>query len=152
MLHTTAAAGRLLVDIPMKRIDKMQMPVTSVLGADVYVKSFLGAGSFGRVFLAELLIGNVFYGQVVVKLANAGVEAYLGREARVYARLRSLRGIGIPRYYGHFTGEYTGVQYWCILIDVCGDPVKTIPSLPLIRRSVVPFRQRAQHTDISLQT
>ncbi|KAH9957684.1 hypothetical protein BC827DRAFT_642266 [Russula dissimulans] len=138
MLHTTAAAGSLLVDIPMMRVDKMQTPVTHVRSADVYMKDFLGAGGFGRVFLAELFIHNLCYGQVVVKLANAGVEEYPDIEARAYAKLRSLRGVGIPRYYGHFTGEHAGVQYRCILVDFCGDPVKTISSLPLFQRSVMP--------------
>ncbi|KAH9952570.1 hypothetical protein BC827DRAFT_1380252 [Russula dissimulans] len=70
ILHTTAAAGRLRVDIPMMRVDKMQTLVTHVRSADVYVKDFLGAGSFGRVFLAEVFIHNLCYGQVVEKLAN----------------------------------------------------------------------------------
>ncbi|KAH9952385.1 kinase-like domain-containing protein [Russula dissimulans] len=155
MLHTTAAAGRSLVDIPMMRLDKMQTPVTHVRSADVYLKDFLGAGSFGRVFLAELFIHDLCYGQVVVKLANAGVEAYLDIEARAYAKLRSLRGVGIPGYYGHFTGEHAGVQYSCILIDVCGDPVKTIPSLPLFQRLeifrilLMIHRQGVMHNDLS---
>ena len=142
MLHTIAAAGRLLVNVPMTRVDKMQTHVTSVWHADVYVKNFIGAGSFGRVFLAEVVIHNLRYGQVVVKLAHAGVETYLHTEARAYAKLRGLCGVGIPRFHGHFTGEYAGMQYWCILLDVCGDPVKTIPNLPLFQRSVMRSRQR----------
>ena len=143
MLHTTAAAGRLLVNVPMMLVDKMQTHVTSVGHADVYVKTLIGAGGFGRVFLAELFIHNLCYGQVVVKLARAGVETYLHTEARAYAKLRGLCGVGIPRFHGHFTGEYAGIQYSCILLDVCGHPVKTIINLPLSQRSVMRSRQRA---------
>ena len=132
VLHTTAAAGRLPVDIPMIRVDKTQTLITSDPSADVYVKKFLGAGSFGRVFLDELYIHNLCYGDVVVKLANAGVEAYLNIEARTYAKLRSLHGFGIPRYYSNFARKHASAQYWCILVDVCGDSIKTISDLPLI--------------------
>jgi hypothetical protein len=89
VLHTTAAAVRLIVDIPMMRVDKTKTPVTYVWSAEVYMKEFLDAGSFGRVFLAELFIHNLCYGQVVVKVANAGVEAYLDIEARAYISKKS---------------------------------------------------------------
>ncbi|KAL5503717.1 hypothetical protein ACEPAH_7788 [Sanghuangporus vaninii] len=131
VLHTTAAAGRILVDIPMMRIDAPPTILGDIRIADVYVVDFLDAGTFGRIFLAELFVHDLCYGQVVVKLANADLEEHLDTEALAYSKLRGLNGDGIPRYYGLFEGENAGIRYRCILIDFCGDPVKRIENLPL---------------------
>ncbi|KAL5527002.1 hypothetical protein ACEPAF_8731 [Sanghuangporus sanghuang] len=151
VLHTTAAAGRIHVDIPMMRIDAPPTILSNTRIADVYVVGFLDAGTFGRTFLSELFVHDLCYGQVVVKVANADLEEHLDTEALAYSKLRGLYGDGIPRYYGIFEGENAGIRYRCILIDFCGDHVKRIENLPLFQRSAMPFQQAAYHTDVFIR-
>ncbi|OCB87163.1 hypothetical protein A7U60_g5678 [Sanghuangporus baumii] len=155
VLHTTAAAGRILIDIPMTRIDKPQTVLNDIRSAHVHVVDFLGAGTFGRIFLAELFVDDLYYGKFVVKFANTHLEEYLNVEARAYIKLRSLYGNGIPRYYGLFSGENTGIRYWCILMDFCGDPVKRTDILSpaqrfeIFRILLMIHQQGVMHNDFS---